>query len=598
MAAAAAPADGWAPLLALPTDLLARRVVAGCLSPDDRRALRSASRFPHLQHLSVVSTAGAAADGGALERQHVQLLTQLPHLGSLCYAGPADRRQPGLDLTRALAALAGGDACAPPAPGSPQPGAAATQQQQQQQQLTQLELAAGRLPDSLLDVVGRLAGLRALRLTATTALATAPLGCLAGLTSVALTVTPPLAGALAPLAALRRLAALRLAAISPARGWGAALALLSGCPLRELELVFADVCDADLAGVAQLAALTRLDLHCSRHLTPACVPHLARLTQLRELQLAHTGLQLGPAELECLGAACRQLTQLHAELSLAGAAQSGETEPRAAALDTGLLELLWALPADAGRAAVPPPAPGAWPPLAHVGVTNSCSVANLARLLAGARGLERLELEGLGPNGSAVADVLAGAAAGQLTALRLAGCSSMAAAACERLGGALRPRLRRLSLADARLPPQQLLALLRGLAGCDSRGATVPESAAAAPGLTRLWLERCAGVDAAALGQGVASLAQLRELELVGCCLDGGGGEAVLLALAAALPRLEALSVRGCAGVGPALHAAGRQAATVAAGAVARRRRTAPLRVRGRAVTGKVEKGMVLPFVG
>ncbi|KAF8059696.1 hypothetical protein HT031_005104 [Scenedesmus sp. PABB004] len=261
--------------------------------------------------------------------------------------------------------------------------------------------------------------------------------------------------------------ALRLAAISPARGWGATLALLSGCPLRELELVFADVCDADLAGVAQLAALTRLDLHCSRwHLTPACVPHLARLAQLRELQLAHARLQLGPAELECLGAACSQLTQLHAELSLAGAAGPGGPEPRAAALDTGLLELLQALPADAGRAAVPPPVPGAWPPLVHEGVTNSCSVANLARLLAGARGLERLELEGLGPNGSAVAD----------------------------------------------------------------RGGN---------------------------GGGARAAAQLRQMEPVGCCLDGGGGgEAALLALAAAVPRLEALSVRGCAGVGPALHAA------------------------------------------
>jgi hypothetical protein len=82
------------------------------------------------------------------------------------------------------------------------------------------------LPDSLVEVVGKLSSLRNLRLTATTAIATAPLAQLHRLSQLALTVTPPLVGALAPLAGLRQLAVLHLAAISPARGWGAALQLL------------------------------------------------------------------------------------------------------------------------------------------------------------------------------------------------------------------------------------------------------------------------------------------------------------------------------------------------------------------------------------
>ncbi|WIA42050.1 hypothetical protein OEZ86_009338 [Tetradesmus obliquus] len=138
------------------------------------------------------------------------------------------------------------------------------------------------------------------------------------LSQLALTVTPPLAGALAPLAGLRQLAVLHLAAISPARGWGSALQLLQGCGLQELQLVFADVCDADIAALTALTSLTHVDLHCSRHLTSACVPHLAHLPQLSVLQLAHTGLQLGPAEMLLLGGGCPQLTQLHAEFDLRG----------------------------------------------------------------------------------------------------------------------------------------------------------------------------------------------------------------------------------------------------------------------------------------
>ncbi|WIA21624.1 hypothetical protein OEZ85_000806 [Tetradesmus obliquus] len=93
---------------------------------------------------------------------------------------------------------------------------------------------------------------------------TSALAALNRLSQLALTVTPPLAGALAPLAGLRQLAVLHLAAISPARGWGSALQLLQGCGLQELQLVFADVCDADIAALTALTSLTHVDLHCSR----------------------------------------------------------------------------------------------------------------------------------------------------------------------------------------------------------------------------------------------------------------------------------------------------------------------------------------------
>lgn len=42
------------------------------------------------------------------------------------------------------------------------------------------------------------------------------------------------------------------------------LPLLQGCGLVELQLVFADVCDTDMAALSALSGLTRLDLHCSR----------------------------------------------------------------------------------------------------------------------------------------------------------------------------------------------------------------------------------------------------------------------------------------------------------------------------------------------
>lgn len=169
-------------------------------------------------------------------------MLQLPQLSSLSYEGPADRRTPGLDITSALAAVAAvaanrrsssSNTQAPAGPSPPPPSDVlqhkhntCTVQLQHQQHLTRLELRAGRLPDSLVEVVGKLSSLQSLRLTATTAVATAPLAQLNRLSQLALTVTPPLAGALAPLAGLRQLAVLHLAAISPARGWGSALQLL------------------------------------------------------------------------------------------------------------------------------------------------------------------------------------------------------------------------------------------------------------------------------------------------------------------------------------------------------------------------------------
>jgi hypothetical protein len=163
----------------------------------------------------------------------------------LSYEGPADRRTPGLDITSALAAVAGEAAVnRRSSSGNAQPAADHQAQQMvpddacgavpqlQQQQLTRLELRAGRLPDSLVEVVGRISSLRNLRLTATTAIATAPLAQLQRLSQLALTVTPPLLGALAPLAGLRQLAVLHLAAISPARGWGSAFKLLQVSSFR------------------------------------------------------------------------------------------------------------------------------------------------------------------------------------------------------------------------------------------------------------------------------------------------------------------------------------------------------------------------------
>jgi hypothetical protein len=44
----------------------------------------------------------------------------------------------------------------------------------------------------------------------------------------------------------------------------AAAAAVQGCGLQELQLMFADVCDTDIAALTALTSLTHVDLHCSR----------------------------------------------------------------------------------------------------------------------------------------------------------------------------------------------------------------------------------------------------------------------------------------------------------------------------------------------
>jgi phage terminase large subunit-like protein len=137
--------------------------------------------------------------------------------------------------------------------------------------------------------VGRISSLRNLRLTATTAIATAPLAQLQRLSQLALTVTPPLLGALAPLAGLKQLAVLHLAAISPARGWGSAFQLLkvrSGLITRCIACSGADaLC---LAGVWQVANVVFSRSPCTQGTYYACcwVAPLAGLKQLAVLHLA------------------------------------------------------------------------------------------------------------------------------------------------------------------------------------------------------------------------------------------------------------------------------------------------------------------------
>jgi hypothetical protein len=176
-------------------------------------------------------------------------VAQLRHLCSLTYEGPADRRQRGINIMHALetltaagdgtvlcqlqppaaaaAAAAAAAGCksradgssagcsagdAPPADcaalddlpcsaGAPlgdgarsssgECAAPAHQGQQPQQQphaLECLDLRGGRLPDGLMEVVGRLTGLTSLRLSATTPMNTAPLAALTNITCLHLTV--------------------------------------------------------------------------------------------------------------------------------------------------------------------------------------------------------------------------------------------------------------------------------------------------------------------------------------------------------------------------------------------------------------------------
>ncbi|KAF6263765.1 hypothetical protein COO60DRAFT_1698624 [Scenedesmus sp. NREL 46B-D3] len=582
-------------LLHLPHDLFARGV-AQFLSLEDKRCLRQASRqlvnaathtcvldascdmtlvaaqqvprsFPLLSHMHIVNNAGAAAAAAAasqaLEHQLPGLLQQLC---SLSYDGPADRRTPGLDITAALAAVA---AEAATEHGSiissdAQPAASALehmqlehacdvqqaqqqqQQQQQQQHLTRLELRAGRLPDSLVEVVGRISSLRSLRLTATTAIATAPLAQLQWLSQLSMTVTPPLMGALAPLAALRQLAVLHLAAISPARGWGMAFQLLKGCGLQELQLVFADVSDADIAALTALTSLTHVDLHCSRHLTTACVQHLAQLRRLSVLHLAHTGLQLGPSEMLLLGGGCPLLTQLHAEFDLRGMPEpSGESRLGRLSLGHGLglssvLQQQLALQDERKQQCVDMPQ----------------------------QQLQQLQLDVLGPLGNEVAAVLTSRGR-QLTALQVSGCSSMGVQGCGVLAAGLQ-QLQQLELVDVSLPASHLVVLLQGLgrqerqpdvshslvlpssSGSSSSsgsgsGSGSSSSSSGSKGLRCLKVERCRGMTDAVVSSSLSRLQHLQQLQLTAC--DSIHGEAALLGLVQQLPRLAVLEVVGCNGV-------------------------------------------------
>jgi hypothetical protein len=56
-----------------------------------------------------------------------------------------------------------------------------------------------------------------------------------------------------------------------------------------------------------------------RHLTPASVPHLARLSSLSALHLQETGLTLRPKELAALGSGCSKLHTLEAAFDLRSA---------------------------------------------------------------------------------------------------------------------------------------------------------------------------------------------------------------------------------------------------------------------------------------
>jgi hypothetical protein len=311
------------------------------------------------------------------------------------------------------------------------------QQQQQQQKLVELLLRAAKLPDSYLDAIGQLKSLKSLQLTATTAVTTAPLAQLQLLTELQLTVTPPLTGALAPLAGLKDLKVLHLAAISPARGWAAALRLLRGCSLQELELVFADICDDDMLALGELKGLTRLDLHCSRHLTPAAVPHLAQLPRLSALHLGDTGLRLGPAEMQLLASRCPQLTELHAEFDLWGLphpAGPPAGHPARATVLTSNLEQQLIL--QAGSVAAQSDLV-LWPPLRYVHAMRWFGSNELAKMLHQCTGLQRLELDDVGPGADGVAATLASYAP-QITALELAGCSSLTERGCFILANGLK----------------------------------------------------------------------------------------------------------------------------------------------------------------
>eukprot|EP00775_Hariotina_reticulata_P014195 gene14195-14338_t len=367
---------------------------------------------------------------------------------------------------------------------------------------------------------------------------------------------------------LATLATLHMAAISPAKGWGSALQMLRGCALRELVLVFADVCDGDMAGLAALTGLTHLDLHCSRQLMelhaefdlralpepPAALfadrfvkpeAQLTVVTAVRAVQ------QIAAASdhLDQWGHAAQQALHLQdrhtGNLSnLGGGSSSSINHQHPFMIDS----------AEFAREIVEE---ASWPPLQHVQVCSGCSIGNLNKLLHHCKGLRHLQLDSLGPNGNGVAAALVNRAP-QLTALQLSGCSSMSEHACSSIGSQLHV-LQELHLHETAIPATHLMALLRGIAGSCCHVEVVPLQH-----LKHLRIERCAGFTDEVVGGVVMHLSELQTLEVVGCQAVSGKA---LLSLVGRLVKLTRLLVAGCRAVGADFEWAWQRAAAEMFGA-------------------------------
>lgn len=303
-----------------------------------------------------------------------------------------------------------------------------------------------------------------------------------------------------------------------------------------------------------------------RHLSPGCVPHLARLSALRALHLEETGLQLGQQELITLGGGCTHLNTLEAAFDLRGVphphwtGQHGKgavgtgLEPHAApvhALNSGVDEggglgghgmpgQLY-LQVEIGEAATQldgvtlsgcRSVGKGWPPLRHL-VLSGVSVGDFNKLLTGLPGLESLVLNSMGLNASRVFDDLVAHPPPLLTALSLAQGGSFSEGAVRSLGGQM-PRLKSLSLTDITLLPHGFAYILADLA----RHAV----------LESLTVCRCAWMVDLVLAAGVAKLTSLKQLQLSGCGRVTGEG---LLSIAPKLPQLTCLLVGDCEQVKP-----------------------------------------------
>lgn len=122
-----------------------------------------------------------------------------------------------------------------------------------------------------------------------------------------------------------------------------------------------------------------------RHLTPACIKHVAALTALTSLRLEHTGLILAHPQLQLLGS-CPRLAELSLDsLDLCALRQQEERQLAlaAAAVAEGA-------PAEQ-RAGVGVAAAG-WPPLVRVHLHSTSSYLNLRSLLGAAGRLRHLTL--------------------------------------------------------------------------------------------------------------------------------------------------------------------------------------------------------------